>query len=114
MFSCAYADSAPQQTQFGLMGFLPMLGFMVILYFLLIRPQQKKQKAHQTLIASIKPGDKVMTNSGLLAKVVRIPNDNEVVLEVADNVQCKFIKSTIISVITNDTKISDSVPVKQA
>ncbi len=97
----AFAD-APKSGQSGVMAFLPMIAFMVILYFLLIRPQQKKQKAHQALIASIKPGDKVMTSSGLLATVTKVINDNEVILEVSDGVQCKFIKSAIVTVITND------------
>lgn len=97
----AFAD-APKAGQSGFMAFLPMIAFMVILYFLLIRPQQKKQKAHQALIAAIKPGDKVMTGSGLLATVTKVLNDNEVMLEITDGVQCKFIKSAIVTVITND------------
>ena len=97
----AFAD-ASQPAQSKLMAFLPMVAFMVILYFLLIRPQQKKQKAHQALISSIKPGDKVMTSSGLLATVTKVPNDNEVILEISDGIQCKFIKSAIITVITNE------------
>lgn len=103
MFSYAYADAA-QQTKTGLLGFLPMLAFMVILYFILIRPQQKKQKAHQAMIAALKPGDKVMTSGGLLGKIIRIINDNEILVDVSENVQCRFVKSAIVAVLTEDNK----------
>lgn len=105
MFSYAYAD-ATSHGQSPIMAFLPMLAFIVILYFILIRPQQKKQKAHQALIAALKPGDKVMTGGGLIAKVVKILNDNEVLIEISNNVQCKFIKSAIITVITDEPAVN--------
>ena len=103
MFSCAYADVA-QQTKPSLLGFLPMLAFMVLLYFILIRPQQKKQKAHQAMISALKPGDKVMTGGGLLGQIVRVINDNEVLVAVSDNVQCKFIKSAVVAVLNDENK----------
>ncbi|MDR3224365.1 MAG: preprotein translocase subunit YajC [Holosporales bacterium] len=81
------------------MSFLPMVAFVAILYFLLIRPQQKRQKQHLALVASVKKGDKVITNSGIIATVSKIPNEQEVVLEIADGVHCKFVKSTIASVL---------------
>ena len=87
------------------MAFLPMIGFVVILYFLLIRPQQKRQKQHQQLIASIKKGDKVVTNSGIIATVTKVVSEHEVVLEIATGVHCKFVRSAISSIMSDAAKL---------
>lgn len=86
-----------------------MIAFVAILYFLLIRPQQKRQKQHQALIAAIKKGDKVVTNSGIIATVSKVVNDHEVILEIANGVHCKFVKSAISSVV-NDSVQTPSAP----
>lgn len=96
--SNALAEGGSAQSG-GILSFLPMIAFIAILYFLLIRPQQKRQKEHQALIAAVKKGDKVVTNSGLIATVSKVLNDQEVVLEIANGVHCKFVKSTISSVL---------------
>lgn len=101
--SQVFADGNTTSQQSNLLSFLPMVALIAIMYFLLIRPQQKKQKQHQALIASIKKGDKVMTNSGLIAVVDKVENDQEVVLEIANGVKCKFMKATIMNVINNNT-----------
>ena len=92
--SAAFADAGNAQSG-GIMAFLPMVAFIVILYFLLIRPQQKRQKQHQELIASIKKGDKVVTNSGIIATVSKVVSEHEVILEIANGVHCKFVKSAM-------------------
>ncbi|MDR1034816.1 MAG: preprotein translocase subunit YajC [Holosporales bacterium] len=92
----------------GLMSFLPMLVFIAILYFLLIRPQQKRTKQHKALIAAVKKGDKIVTNCGILATVSKVVNDHEVVLEIADGIHCKFLKSAISNVVNAD--VVPSVP----
>lgn len=109
----AFADGAAAQPGGGLMSFLPMIAFIAILYFLLIRPQQKKQKQHMALVASVKKGDKVVTNSGIIATVSKVLNEQEVVLEIADGVYCKFVKSTINSVFTKETELIAANPVKE-
>ncbi len=91
----AFADSATASQTSGFMSFLPMIAFIGILYFLLIRPQQKRQKQHQALLSAIKKGDKVITNSGLIATVSKVLNDQEVILEISDGICCKFVKSAI-------------------
>lgn len=97
-----FADGNTNTQQSSLLSFLPMVALIIIFYFLLIRPQQKKQKQHQALIASIKKGDRVMTNSGLIATVDRVENEQEVILEIADGVKCRFVKGTIMNVINNN------------
>lgn len=101
--SQVFADGNTTKQPSSLLSFLPMIAFIAIMYFLLIRPQQKKQKQHKALIDSIKKGDKVMTNSGLIAVVDSIENDQEVILEIANGVKCRFLKATIMNVINNNT-----------
>jgi preprotein translocase subunit YajC len=86
----------------GWTSFLMIIGFIGIVYFLLMRPQQKRQKQHQELIASVKKGDKVVTSSGIIATVSKAVSDNEVVLEIADGVYCKFVKTAIAHKLNND------------
>ena len=98
--SDAFADAGSSQSA-GFMGFLPIIACVAILYFLLIRPQQKRQKQHQELIASIKKGDKVVTNSGIIATVSKVISEHEVVLEIAEGVHCRFVKTAISDVVEN-------------
>jgi preprotein translocase subunit YajC len=77
-----------------LVGFLPFILIIVVFYFLLIRPQQKRTQAHQRLLASIEPGDEVVTIGGLFGDVVEI-DENTVLLEVYDGTQMRFLRSAI-------------------
>lgn len=90
LLSAAAGGSSPP----GWVQFLPIVGMIVIFWFLLIRPQMRRQKDHQTKIASVKKGDQVVTAGGLLAKVIKV-DDNYVELEIAQGVRVKAVKSTI-------------------
>jgi len=68
--------------QGGLMAFLPMILLFVVFYFLLIRPQQKRQKQHKAMIAAVAKGDEVVTMGGILGKVTDV-NENFITLEVS-------------------------------
>jgi preprotein translocase subunit YajC len=74
---------------------VPLILIMAVFWFLLIRPQQKRAKEHQELIQGIRRGDVVATSGGLIGKVARVVDDNEVLLEVADNVRMRFQKQAI-------------------
>ena len=102
----AAAEGGAAQQSGGWITYLPMFAFVGILYFLLIRPQQKRAKQHQALVSAVKKGDKVVTNSGIIATVSKVVNDQEVVLEIADGVFCKFVKSTIATVL-DKTQIAE-------
>ena len=80
-----------------LTGFLvPMLAMIVIFYFILIRPQQKKEKERKKLLESVQKGDKVITVGGVYGVVTGVkPEENIVVLKIADNVKVEFAKSSI-------------------
>jgi preprotein translocase subunit YajC len=80
-----------------LVTFAPLIFMVVIFYFLLIRPQQKRQKEQQKLLASIKSGDKVVTNSGIHGLVSNV-KETTFLVKIADNVKIEIEKGSIASV----------------
>jgi preprotein translocase subunit YajC len=91
------AGAAAGGPQDMLMQFLPLIGLVVLFYFLMIRPQQKRMKLHQQMISNIKRGDQVVLNSGVKGKVVRV-EDKEVGVEIATGVTIKVVKDMISNV----------------
>jgi len=101
LISDAYAQGAPGPGgQF--MPIITMVVFVVIFYFLLIRPQQKKAKEHQNLVSKLSAGDEVVTNGGLLGKVIEV-GDSFITLEVAEGVRVKVQKFQIGSLMPKGT-----------
>lgn len=96
------APMAPEQPNM-LMSLAPLALVFVVFYFLLIRPQQKKLKESQEMVAALKHGDEVLTASGILGKITGI-TEKVVTLEVADNVRVKMLKSQISQVIKGSIK----------
>ena len=85
--------------------FLPFVLMFVILYFLIIRPQRKRQKDHQSVIDNLKINDEVTTNAGIVGKIVNIKKDkNTIVLRVDDTTGTKieFVRSAVAGVIDNE------------
>lgn len=81
----------------GMIGTLIMFGAIIlIMYFLMIRPQQKRQKEHQKMLNELKKGDKVITNAGLHGKIIDIDGIT-MTIQIADNVNVKFEKAAITS-----------------
>ena len=70
------------------------------MYFLLIRPQQKKVKEHAAMVSALRRGDQVVTQGGLIGKVVKVKDDNEVEVEVADGVKVRVVQNTIVTVLS--------------
>jgi preprotein translocase subunit YajC len=77
---------------------VPLILLFGIFYFLIIRPQQQRMKAHQAMVAGVKRGDTVVTAGGLIGKVAKVKDDGELVVEIADNVQVRVLKSTLTEV----------------
>ncbi|RLA24349.1 MAG: preprotein translocase subunit YajC [Gammaproteobacteria bacterium] len=100
LISPAHAQGAAQSDPFGF--FLPMIVIFVAFYFLLIRPQQKKQKAHTELIGALATGDEVLTAGGILGKVTAV-TDHYATLKIADNVEIKIQKSTVSAIVPKGT-----------
>ena len=86
--------------------FIPLILIFVIFYFLLMRPQQKKMKAHKEMLSKIKRGDEIITAGGIYCKVSRIIDENKIEVEISSNVKVVISKPTITTVINNssDTK----------
>ena len=78
----------------GLLGFVPIIGMVLIFWFLLFRPQMKRAKEHQTKIAGLKKNDKVVTAGGVLGKVTKVEDDYAEV-EIAQGTRIRVVKSTI-------------------
>lgn len=77
-------------------------GLFVFMYFMIIRPQRKKQKEHRELVTSIAKGDEIVTNSGIIGKINKIEGDY-LVLEVSDKVELKFQRNAIHAVLPKGT-----------
>lgn len=80
--------------------FVPLILIFAIMYLLLIRPQQKKVKEHQAMVAALRRGDMVITQGGVIGKVSKVKDDNELELEIADGVRIRVVQSTIASVMS--------------
>lgn len=100
LISPAHAQGAAQGDTFGF--FLPMIVIFVAFYFLLIRPQQKRQKAHSALVSALSTGDEVVTAGGMLGKVTAV-SEHYATLMIADDVEIKVQKSTVSAVVPKGT-----------
>ena len=86
----------------GLVGILPMVLIFAVFYFLLIRPQQKRSKAHKAMVAAISKGDEIVTNGGALGKVTDV-DDNFVSVEIAAGVTIKVQRMAIAQMMPKGT-----------
>ncbi|NRB01627.1 MAG: preprotein translocase subunit YajC [Rhodobacteraceae bacterium] len=80
--------------------FVPLILIFAIMYFLLIRPQQKKVKEHQAMVSALRRGDQVVTQGGLIGKVTKVKDDNEVEVELAEGVKVRVVQNTIATVLS--------------
>lgn len=94
----AYAQAAAPGGTDMLMSLLPFVLIFVIMYFLILRPQQRKVKAHQELVKGIRRGDTVVTNGGLIGKVARVVDDSEIEIEVAPGMKIRQLRGMISDV----------------
>ena len=101
LISNAYAQGATQGGSIGSM-LLPMAVIFGAFYFLLIRPQQKRQKAHTELVGALSVGSEVLTAGGILGKVTAV-SDHYATVEIAKNVEIKVQKSTVSNVVPKGT-----------
>lgn len=99
-----FATPAYAQAAGGAMGavtsLMPLILIFAIMYFLLIRPQQKKLKEHKAMVEALRRGDQVLTQGGIVGKVVKVAEDGIVEVEIAEGVKVKIIKHTIAQVMS--------------
>ena len=80
--------------------FIPLILIFAIMYFLLIRPQQKKAKEHTNMVSNLRRGDNIITQGGIVGKVAKVKEDGEIEVEIAEGVKVRVIKSTVATVIS--------------
>ncbi len=80
------------------MQMAPLVLLFGIFYFLLIRPQQQRVKKHQEMVNAVRRGDTVVTAGGLIGRVAKVKDDGEIMVDIADNVQVRIVKSTLADV----------------
>ena len=71
-------------------SFIPLILIFVIMYFLMIRPQQQQRKQHQAMIEALRRGDQVVTSGGFIGKITKVKDEDEVEVELADGVRCAW------------------------
>lgn len=105
--SSAFAQTAPAAAaggdmQSSLMSMLPLVLMFVVLYFVMIRPQMKKQKEHRAMMDALAKGDEVVTVGGVLGKIAKL-NENNLSLEVANGVEIQLQRSAVVQVLPKGT-----------
>ncbi len=83
----------------GIESLIPLILIFAIMYFLLIRPQQKKLKEHQEMVAALRRGDQVITQGGVIGKVTKVKDDGEVEVEISKGVTVRVVRSSIATVL---------------
>lgn len=103
----AYAQAGGAAAPGGAFGgLIPIILIFAIMYFLLIRPQQRKMKEHQAMVAGLRRGDQVVTQGGLIGKVTKV-KDGELEVELAPDVKVRVVQATIAQVL-NKTEPADA------
>ncbi|NQV21163.1 MAG: preprotein translocase subunit YajC [Rhodospirillales bacterium] len=98
LISPAFAQATGEGQPFD-PGFLVMIGLLfVIMYVFMFRPQQKRAKQHREMISAVRRGDTVVTQGGLIGKVSKVVGDDEVMVEIAEGVRVRIVKTTLTDV----------------
>ena len=100
MIDIAYAmgGGAGGEGAAGFSGFIPIILMFVIFYFLLIRPQQKRQKEHRSMVSGLKKGDRIITSGGLYGRITGI-DDTTLTVEIADKVRVKVARANVSAMV---------------
>ncbi|MCU0819203.1 MAG: preprotein translocase subunit YajC [Beijerinckiaceae bacterium] len=77
------------------MQLLPFGLVLIIMYFLLIRPQQRRAKAHQEMVKNLRRGDVIVMNNGMIAKITKVIDDNELEVEISDSVKVRMLRGMV-------------------
>jgi preprotein translocase subunit YajC len=105
----AHAAGSPGAGDFITM-MLPMVAIMVVFWFLLIRPQQKRAREHQDMISKVSRGDTIVTSGGLIGKVSKVVDEREILVEIAENVKVRVSRGGIAEVRAKGEPVKDEKP----
>jgi preprotein translocase subunit YajC len=90
-----------------IMSLLPFVLIFVIMYFLILRPQQKRVKTHQEMVKNVRRGDTVITNGGLIGKVTKVVDDDQIEVEIADGVKIRQMRQMVTDVRAKGEPVKD-------
>jgi len=90
-----------------LMSLLPFILIFVIMYFLILRPQQKRAKEHTELVKNLRRGDTVITSGGLMGKVTKVVDDEQIEVEIADGVRVRQVRAMVTGVRAKGEPVKD-------
>jgi preprotein translocase subunit YajC len=103
----AFAQASPFGGDNMLVQLLPFLLIFVIMYFLILRPQQKRTKDHQELVKNLRRGDVVITSGGLVGKVTKVVDDDQIEVEIADGVRVRQVRSMVSGIRAKGEPVKD-------
>jgi preprotein translocase subunit YajC len=109
----AFAQSNPLSGLFGgdssgmITSLLPLILIVVIMYFLVLRPQQQRVKQHQAMVKALRRGDTVVTNGGLVGKVTKVVDDDQIEVEISDGVRVRQMRSMVSEVRAKGEPVKD-------
>jgi preprotein translocase subunit YajC len=106
LISPAYAQAMGDVSSLLSSGIVPMVLVLVVFYFLMIRPQQQKAKEHRTMLSALRRGDRVVTGGGIVGTVAKVVSDDEILVDIADNVRVRVLRSTITSVLARTEPVA--------
>ena len=86
---------------------MPLILIIVIMYFLVLRPQQRRVKQHQEMVKAVRRGDTVVTNGGLVGKVTKVVDDDQIEVEIADGVRVRQVRSMVTDVRAKSEPVKD-------
>ncbi|MEQ8164952.1 MAG: preprotein translocase subunit YajC [Alphaproteobacteria bacterium] len=100
LISPAFAQTGASGDGMGFATFVPLILIFVVFYFLLIRPQQKKMKEHREMVKALRRGDKIVTAGGIIGTISKVPEGDEVEVEVSRGTTVRVVRSTIQQVMS--------------
>ena len=103
----AYAQAAPGGSGDMLMSLLPFILIFVIMYFLILRPQQKRVKQHREMVKNLRRGDTIITSGGIVGKVTKVIDDDQVEMEITDGVRIRQVRGMISDVRAKGEPVKD-------
>ena len=107
MITPAYAQGVGGVSPETLYQLLPFVLIFVIMYFLILRPQQKRAKQHQEMVKNVRRGDTLVTSGGLVGKVTKVVDDDQVEIEIADGVRVRQVRSMLADVRAKNEPVKD-------
>jgi preprotein translocase subunit YajC len=109
----AFAQGNPLSSLFGgdsggmVTSLLPLILIVVIMYFLVLRPQQQRVKSHQSMVKALRRGDTVVTNGGIVGKVTKVVDDDQIEVEISDGVRVRQMRSMVSEVRAKGEPVKD-------